>query len=59
MTAENKKKYESKLKRLLDALDLKEPDMVPIDIDGGKFMINYAGRRLYLQNFCRHRCRRG
>ena len=43
MTAENQKKYDIKLKRLNDALDLKEPDMVPIDVEGGKFMINYAG----------------
>ncbi len=46
MTPENKQKYELKLKRLNDALDLKEPDRVPIDIEGGKFMINYAGYQM-------------
>ena len=46
MTPEIQKKYDEKLKRLNDALDLKEPDRVPIDIDGGKFMINYAGYQM-------------
>ena len=46
MTEENKKKYDIKYKRLFDALDLKEPDMVPIDVDGGKFMINYCGYKM-------------
>lgn len=46
MTAENQKLYDQRLKRLNDALDLKEPDMVPIDVEGGKFMINYAGYKM-------------
>ncbi len=43
MTAENQKKYDAKLKRMNDALDLKEPDMVPIDVEGGTFAVRYAG----------------
>ena len=43
MTAENQKKYDAKLKRLNDALGCKEPDMVPIDAEGGQFAVNYAG----------------
>jgi hypothetical protein len=43
MTAENQKKYDEKLKRMRDALSLKEPDRVPIEITGGQFMVNYAG----------------
>jgi len=46
MTEETKKLYDARLKRLNDALDLKEPDMVPIDVEGGKFMINYAGYKM-------------
>ena len=46
MTPENKRKYDEKLKRLNDALELREPDRVPIDADGGKFMINYAGFKM-------------
>ncbi len=46
MTPENQRKHDTKLKRLLDALDLKEPDRVPIDIEGGKFLINYAGYKM-------------
>ena len=46
MTQENKKRYDEKLKRLNDALELREPDRVPIDVDGGKFMINYAGYKM-------------
>lgn len=43
MTAENQKKYDEKVKRMRDALSLKEPDRVPIEITGGQFMVNYAG----------------
>ena len=43
MTPENQKKHDEKLKRMRDALSLKEPDRVPIEITGGQFMVNYAG----------------
>jgi len=43
MTPEIQKRYDEKLKRINDALELREPDRVPIDTDGGKFMVNYAG----------------
>jgi len=46
MTAEIQKKYDEKFKRINDALELREPDRVPIDVDGGKFMINYAGYKM-------------
>ena len=46
MTPENQKRYDEKLRRLTDALELREPDRVPIDADGGKFMINYAGYQM-------------
>ena len=39
MTKENQAKYDAKLKRLTDALSMKTPDRVPIDIFGGEFMI--------------------
>lgn len=43
MTAENQRKHDEKLKRMNDALMLKEPDRVPIEITGGQFMVNNAG----------------
>ena len=46
MTPEIQKKYDEKFKRMNDALELREPDRVPIAIDGGKFMINYAGYKM-------------
>lgn len=36
-------KYNEKYQRMKDALDLKEPDRVPISISGGSFMIKEAG----------------
>jgi len=43
MTPENQRKHDEKLKRMRDALSLKVPDRVPIDVTGGQFMVNYAG----------------
>jgi hypothetical protein len=43
MTAENQKKHDEKKKRMTDALSLKVPDRVPIEITGGQFMITNAG----------------
>ena len=43
MTPEVQKKYDEKAKRIKDALDLKEPDRVPIQISGGTFMLAEAG----------------
>lgn len=43
MTPENQKKFDEKEKRMRDALSLKEPDRVPIELAGGQFMVNYAG----------------
>ena len=40
------KKYDEKLKRINDALYGRIPDRVPIDIDGGRFMVNYAGYQM-------------
>lgn len=51
MTAENKIKYDQKLKRLQDALALKTPDRVPIDISGGDFMIQRLGYTLAESNY--------
>ena len=46
MNEQAQKKYDEKLKRLNDALNLREPDRVPIDIEGGRFMVNYAGYQM-------------
>ena len=46
MTKENQAKYDAKLKRLTDALSMKTPDRVPIDIFGGEFMIQRLGYTL-------------
>ena len=43
MTPTEQKKYDARLKRLQDALALKEPDRVPIDITGGCYMIQRLG----------------
>lgn len=43
MTPENQKKHDIKLKRMTDALTLKVPDRVPIEIAGGSFMVKNAG----------------
>lgn len=43
MTAENQRRYDEKFRRMSDALSLKVPDRVPIDITGGQFMVNNAG----------------
>ena len=51
MTAENQKKYDAKLKRIQDALALKTPDRVPIDIAGGTFMIQRTGHTLAESNY--------
>ena len=51
MTAENQKKYDAKMKRLKDALALKTPDKVPIDIAGGTFMVQRLGYTLAENNF--------
>ena len=51
MTPEAQKKYDAKLKRLQDALALKEPDRVPIDIGGGDFMIQRLGYTLAESNY--------
>ncbi len=51
MTDENKKKYDAKLKRLTDALAMRTPDRVPIDIFGGEFMIQRLGYTLGQNNF--------
>ncbi len=51
MTPETQKKYEEKLKRLQDALALREPDRVPIDISGGQYMIQRLGYTLAECNY--------
>ena len=51
MTAENQKKYDEKLKRLKDALAMKTPDRVPIDISGGDFMIQRLGYTMAQSNY--------
>jgi hypothetical protein len=51
MTVENQKKYDSKLKRLNDALALRTPDKVPIDISGGEFMIQRLGYTVAESNY--------
>ena len=51
MTKENQKKYNEKLKRLQDALALRTPDRVPIDLTGGTFMIQRTGHTLAESNF--------
>ena len=43
MTEENKKRYDEKCARMKAALDLKEPDRVPINIGGGAFAFVDAG----------------
>lgn len=43
MTEENLKKYDEKYCRMKAALELKEPDRVPINISGGGFMFVDAG----------------
>jgi len=51
MTPENQKKYDEKLKRMQDALALKTPDRVPIDIQGGDWMIKRTGHTLAESNY--------
>ena len=51
MTAENQKKYDEKLKRMTDALALKTPDRVPVDITGGTFMIQRTGHTIAESNY--------
>ncbi len=51
MTPENQKKYDEKLKRLQDALAMKTPDRVPIDIGGGDFMIQRLGYTMAESNY--------
>ena len=51
MTPENQKKYDEKLKRMKDALALKTPDRVPIDITGGTFMITRTGHTVAESNY--------
>ena len=51
MTAENQKKYDEKLKRMKDALALKTPDRVPVDITGGTFMIQRTGHTIAESNY--------
>lgn len=51
MTPENQKKYDEKLKRMQDALALKEPDRVPIDISGGTYMIRRLGYTVAESNY--------
>lgn len=46
MTEQAQKKYDEKLKRINDTLYGKTPDRVPIDIEGGRFMVNYAGYQM-------------
>ena len=43
MTAENRKKYDAKLKRVNDAIALREPDMVPIKPPADLFPVYNAG----------------
>lgn len=43
MTAENKAKYDAKLKRINDAIALREPDRVPITPSAGLYPIYRAG----------------
>ena len=51
MTPENLKKYKEKEKRMKDALALKTPDRVPIDITGGTFMITRTGHTVAESNY--------
>ena len=51
MTPEIQKKYDARLKRLQDALALKTPDRVPIEINGGTFMIQRLGYTLAECNY--------
>lgn len=51
MTAEQQQKYDEKLKRLQDALALKEPDRVPVDIVGGCFMVQRLGYTMAQSNY--------
>ncbi len=43
MTPENQKKYDAKLKRITEALELKEPDMIPITLSAELFPVFNAG----------------
>ncbi len=51
MTEANKKKYDEKVKRMKDALALRTPDRVPIDIAGGIFMIQRTGHTVAESNY--------
>ena len=51
MTEKNQEKYRAKLKRLQEALALKEPDRVPIDITGGCFMVQRLGYTMAESNY--------
>lgn len=51
MTPENQKKYDAKVKRMQDALALKTPDRVPIDIQGADWMIKRTGHTVAESNF--------
>ena len=51
MTAEAKKKYDEKVKRMKDALALKTPDRVPVDLAGGTFMITRTGHTVAESNY--------
>ena len=51
MTPTEQKKYDARLKRLQDALALKEPDRVPIDITGGCYMIQRLGYTMAESNY--------
>ena len=39
MTPENQKKYDAKLKRITQSLELKEPDMIPITLSAELFPV--------------------
>ena len=43
MTPENQKKYDEKLKRITEALELKEPDTIPITLSAELFPVFNAG----------------
>ena len=43
MTKENQIRHDERKKRMTDALSLKVPDRVPIEITGGSFMVRDAG----------------
>ena len=43
MTPENQKKYDAKLKRITEAVKLKEPDMIPITLSAELFPVFNAG----------------